>query len=466
MSSLWTVQQVLAFAPDGASASAGQGLAKPGKWLTLGRSARAMWGELQGSGKDPYRTRIDLAGPAYKCSCPSRKFPCKHGLGLMLISAQSFSSLVETAEPEWVAQWMDQRAGAVEKKEQKAQERAQKPVDVEAQAKRIAAREAKVSDGMMRLELHMGDLFKQGMASAHAQDPAAWSELASRMVDAQATGLARDVARVAQTVGIGADWQHKTAREVGRLWLLLKAYQNQASLPEGLRREVRTLVGWTTEQAEVEAGEKVKDVWRVVGRVVEEDDRLTVERVWLWGTATGTFCYLLAFKVPGAPAKWTGLSPGMRVEAQVGLYPGVGVRRGLLPGDVRCEMSDVRCSEGNGAGGYDGVEGMMAGYAKALGENPFLWRWPAVVGGVRLGMNVVDGETKWRLVDGQGKTVDVIDMGGLGWDLLSFSGGREMTVFGELEAEGFRVLSAWGDAGFVSVWRDDAVKALVRGGGA
>ena len=38
----------------------------------------------------PYRTVADLAGPASKCTCPSRKFPCKHALGLML---------VETAAP-------------------------------------------------------------------------------------------------------------------------------------------------------------------------------------------------------------------------------------------------------------------------------------------------------------------------------------------------------------------------------
>lgn len=77
-------------------------------------------------------------------------------------------------------------------------------------------------------------------------------------------------------------------------------------------------------------------------------------------------------------------------------------------------------------------------------------------------MEVIEGEARWRLVDGAGKSLAVIDLGGLGWDLMSFGGGREMAVFGELEAEGIRILSAWGEAGFVSVWKDDAVKALVR----
>jgi SWIM zinc finger len=43
-----------------------------------------VWGLCAGSGKRPYQTVVDLTGPAYKCSCPSRKFPCKHALALLL----------------------------------------------------------------------------------------------------------------------------------------------------------------------------------------------------------------------------------------------------------------------------------------------------------------------------------------------------------------------------------------------
>src|SRR4051812_28757030 len=74
-----TTEQVLALAPDAASVKAGQGLANPASWVSLGRDERSVWGECQGSGKLPYRTQMDAHGPAFHCSCPSRKFPCKHG---------------------------------------------------------------------------------------------------------------------------------------------------------------------------------------------------------------------------------------------------------------------------------------------------------------------------------------------------------------------------------------------------
>src|SRR4029453_19602287 len=104
-----TADQILALAPDSASAKAGQGLASPRKWVALGWSERAAWGECQGSAREPYRTQIDLDEPAFRCSCPSRKFPCKHGLGLFLLLASEPSAFDQGAPPPWVAEWLNRR---------------------------------------------------------------------------------------------------------------------------------------------------------------------------------------------------------------------------------------------------------------------------------------------------------------------------------------------------------------------
>ncbi|QTR06202.1 SWIM zinc finger family protein, partial [Saccharothrix algeriensis] len=49
-----------------------------------GRRAGARGGLGAGRGRTPYRVCVDLADRATKCSCPSRKFPCKHALALQL----------------------------------------------------------------------------------------------------------------------------------------------------------------------------------------------------------------------------------------------------------------------------------------------------------------------------------------------------------------------------------------------
>jgi uncharacterized Zn finger protein len=89
----WTEEQIIALSPDAPSAKSGKDLAKAAKWVTTGASHRALWGECQGSGALPYRTGIDLRNTAFKCTCPSRKFPCKHGLGLFLLYIQQPEAL-------------------------------------------------------------------------------------------------------------------------------------------------------------------------------------------------------------------------------------------------------------------------------------------------------------------------------------------------------------------------------------
>ncbi|MDQ0932091.1 hypothetical protein QFZ49_002021 [Streptomyces turgidiscabies] len=87
----WTADQVLALAPDVSSRKAGSKLGLAGPWSEAGSSDEGtVWGLCKGSGSKPYQTVVDIAdatGPAYKCSCPSRKFPCKHALGLLLLWA-------------------------------------------------------------------------------------------------------------------------------------------------------------------------------------------------------------------------------------------------------------------------------------------------------------------------------------------------------------------------------------------
>ncbi len=85
MPARWSADSVLALAPDDSSRRAAAALARPAPWDGAGASADLVWGLCAGSGKNPYQVVVDLADPAFKCSCPSRKFPCKHALALLML---------------------------------------------------------------------------------------------------------------------------------------------------------------------------------------------------------------------------------------------------------------------------------------------------------------------------------------------------------------------------------------------
>ena len=76
-----SMTEVQALAPDASAASTARKLASSAAWRARGLSERAAWGDCQGSAL--YHTAVALPELAFHCSCPSRKFPCKHALALL-----------------------------------------------------------------------------------------------------------------------------------------------------------------------------------------------------------------------------------------------------------------------------------------------------------------------------------------------------------------------------------------------
>ncbi|TLF62316.1 SWIM zinc finger family protein, partial [Nonomuraea sp. KC401] len=124
----WSRDQVLALAPDASSQKAAQGLAAAGKWSSRGTTGTVLHGACKGSGAELYLTCVDLTEPAYRCGCPSRKFPCKHTLGLLLLwSAGEVPA--EEAAPRWVTEWVETRAERASRPAARSEAAGRRPVD-------------------------------------------------------------------------------------------------------------------------------------------------------------------------------------------------------------------------------------------------------------------------------------------------------------------------------------------------
>ncbi|HEV2404868.1 MAG TPA: SWIM zinc finger family protein, partial [Ktedonobacterales bacterium] len=255
--------QVLALAPDAGSAANGRKLANIKHWRGVGQNEQALWGECQGSAL--YQVRVDLATFSVKCSCPSHKFPCKHGLGLLLLAVDDKNAPAGDP-PDWVSEWLNKRAVAAEKKAVQADEPA-KSVDHAAQAKRAQKRAALVEQGLARLDLWMSDLVRTGVATLESQPATFWERQAAQMMDAQASGVAARLRQLAGVPGSSEDWPERLIGGLGRLALLTHAYSRLDTLNAPLRHDVRQLIGWTVSQDEITAtGEVVTDDWQALGQ--------------------------------------------------------------------------------------------------------------------------------------------------------------------------------------------------------
>ena len=455
--------QILALAPDPASARAGSQLAAAHQWSNLGRSGIALWGECQGSGKTPYKTQIDLNGPAFKCSCPSRKFPCKHGLALYLLLAGEPALFTGAAEPQWVSDWLQSRLARQEKKaDGAATPSAQDPeaaaiaaTATAAQArKREEKREDKVGAGMQELQTWMHDLAREGLASVRSHGQGFWDGIAARMADAQAAPLARRLRRAGGLLYQSGlrNAESLTANELASIYLLTQAWQRLDQLAPALQADVRALLGWTVNQDEVLRQPGIKGCWRVLAQVTVDDERLRVRTTWLHGGLHGglhdgpdaRWALLLQYAA-GTQGFEQQLVPGTEFDGELCYYPSAYPLRALVK-----RQDEPRALEALDAlAAPSSLDTLLDTYAGALAVQPFLERHPVLLNGL-----VPDAFDHGFVHDAHGRRIALHPEFRHALHLLALSGGHPLTICGEWDGRVLLPLSVWHDGRLYNVDSD------------
>jgi hypothetical protein len=472
-----TPEQVLLMAPDRQAAAAAVGVAEPGNWSAAGCDDQAVWGQYVASSAEPYEVSIELTVPAFRCTCPSRKLPCKHCLGLLLLHAQQ--GVQPARRLPFVDAWLQRRAvreaalrdalaDPVEAPEPASAPEAAPDVGVdgdqsavvgaaalgaaapsrppgdEAQReKRRTERAERMRAGLVEFDRWLADRVRVGLAAAELAQPDTWDRVAARLVDAQCGGLANRVKRVAARVGQHQQWHHDVLEELAVLHLLVNGALRTASLPADLADGVHAATGLATLQADVLAGVPTTARWQVLGESRVREDRITVQRTWLRAIDPAgateppapTWALVLSFGTFGNELQ-SDHAVGTEFDADIHWYPGAAPLRALL-GRLH-SLSAVSTAAPTGFS----VERAMGLAGWALAAEPWLERVPLCICAVPTPL----GDGRWVLADRTGALPVVPGFWRLA-ELVSISGGRPVTVMGEWSADGFQPLTAWADEG-------------------
>lgn len=336
------LKTIEALAPDQASLGAASKLTKLSNWVRLESQEGLLWGECQGSGANPYRVVVDAGDQGYKCTCPSRKFPCKHALALMWIDATAPASFKPASDiPEWVNDWLGRRrksggaappasAGAAKSIGEAQVEAETRQEDPAAIAKREAAQKKRLEDtrvsiasGLDDLDQWISDQLRLGLTSFVDSASERCRRIASRLVDAKAAGLASrlDEFPAALLQLAGEERPEAAMRELGKLVLLGKAWRAAPDDPE-----LKRLVG-SSETREQIIGDpdtlRIKGTWEVLGERIEtRKDGLVSHATWLMQMTSGTprFAVLQDYYPASAGRRAQAFSPGERFEAELAFY--------------------------------------------------------------------------------------------------------------------------------------------------
>ena len=177
-----TEEYVRTQAPNPAAFSNAQKISRSGGFQKLFQTAdqSLIFGECKGSGKLPYSASADFSGeaPVFRCSCPSRQFPCKHCLALMLdyLAKKQF----EQAEvPEDIKSKREKIAARAEKAEKAEKSPAAASPDPAAAKKKLK----KQREGLDLAEQFVTDLLTRGISAVTSAECAQYQKLAKQLGD-------------------------------------------------------------------------------------------------------------------------------------------------------------------------------------------------------------------------------------------------------------------------------------------
>ncbi|MGL4668172.1 MAG: SWIM zinc finger family protein [Saezia sp.] len=420
-------------APDASSVKAGLGLTNSSQWQTLGTDTEVLWGECKGSGKNPYQTQIDLSTLTTRCSCPSRKFPCKHALALMFLYADQIPQLTsESAPPQWVTEWMEGRKARAAKKEEKAANST--PVDPEKQAansaKRQDSRWKRIEGGAGELQRWINDQFIQGFASFSPSHYPEWENMAARMVDAQAPGLARMVRDALSLMQSGSEHQQEAIEQLGLAQLLVSSILRRSELSPEKTADIQMALGWSLEKEEVQTlSASVTDTWIVLGQISEDfDSKLLERRIWLYGVQSKRYALLLDFAFKGQGLSWNWANQ-WAYQATLAFYPGSQPLRAIMLKQDEQETSSSMPAFSL----HDSIHQSSA----LLAANPWLVQTPVVIPNAL----PLFHEEKWWVKTDEGYFALNIHEPNC-WNLMAFSAGEPIDLFAEWNGRTLRPLAA------------------------
>ncbi|MEQ1745333.1 MAG: hypothetical protein ABMA02_07905 [Saprospiraceae bacterium] len=354
--------------------------------------------------------------------------PCVHAQALALFTNKNEGDFdLAKTPPEWAQRLPTTNSSATSK--------------VTAPQPDNAPRLARAQSGFEDLETWLFDTLSRGVATVISEDPNIFRNIAVRLADASLRGMSRSFRLLDNLPTDSPDWPERVTAVLAEAALTLGAFRRKGQLPENLQRDLESAVGISPKKEGVLAeGERLGDAWAVLSAVEETvEDQLRQRRTWLLGTGSGRYALLLEYAHGGGADFLPGFVEGTVVEGTLVFYPSAWPQRALVFGEMASLPQQVETLDG-----FEKIEDMARTYAAALGSQPWLSAFPAVLRAVP-----TRHKNTFFLADSVGNCAPLGNEAAVCWSLLTLGGGRAFTIFGEWDGKMFTALSALDNGRFV-----------------
>lgn len=437
--STWTTEQILSLAHDQSLSGAAEIAADPEKWQRLGCSTTGIWGEFNNRAKAPQRTFIALPSLAPYCDCLNRKFPCRHVLGLLLLSARQSERFQQEPEPQW----------------QPSLELSDHSSHLLLQRQGYQEQLNKAQAALRAYALWLQDMIHSGLAELPKRSPIYFSSMAQQLSDNGLYQLANELRQLPSTAKIprpnkpavhtkaamtaaftngknnspiNPDWPVMVLQQLGRHYLITQGFSNYDHLSPAAQADLRFAAGWFANPEDPAQG-SLHDHWLVAASKLEIRQNENFQHNWLWGSQVQRFV-LLTQRIPRQNLSFQPFLTGSKIEARLAFLPGAWPYRVELAGRTKIhqgQMSMLYQSSLNKA---------QQGFGKALAANPWLDNYAVALGEIK----VRRLEGHWFLSDQDGYQWPLPNDFLYGWHLFALPS-NSMRIFGEWNGRFFTPLS-------------------------
>lgn len=234
-----TEQEIIAMAPNQSAVANAKKISQKGGFVRLECSADDTFylGECSGSGKSNYITSVDFidaSSPVCRCTCPSRQFPCKHGLALLFeISAKKTFGVCEI--PDDIQKKREKKQARAEKAqaEETVSELSEEEVAKKKASAAKSAKNAKVKkikkqlEGLELAEKLVTDLVKAGLGTMGGTALKTYEQLSKQLGDYYLPGPQRLlnglILQIAAFQKDGKEEHYEAAIDIiEKFWTLIK----------------------------------------------------------------------------------------------------------------------------------------------------------------------------------------------------------------------------------------------------
>lgn len=290
----------------------------------------------------------------------------------------------------------------------------------------MSQRVENIRAGADELARWLVDTVHLGTAQRHGQSEQEWQKLAARMIDAQSRGLANRVLNLSRLFE-QTDWQESVLTYLGELYLLCEAFRNYEDLPPALQNELLNQAGVGHRKKDLLLQDGLIDDWLVLGRKVRQEDKMEVQKTFLYSNLHKRHALLLEFAIGRGSDFETRLEVGTTFTAELVFYPSAYPMRAWFKEGAKPNPDFQLSNE------YESINEMLGAYANALQQNPFIQSFPALIHH----LTPYKDADKTGLKDPKHQSIPLPLAYNKLWHLLAISGGNPVPIFGEWNGKQF-----------------------------